>query len=176
MKSICLKCNGVYASPQSLWNHRQRCKADNKRIREDAASYPSYEEEIREKKSKNYRDVTNDDVSSVDDQEERIDRSEVLAGEIDDLIDKFIDESFPGSKNMLQEQIDHSNDEIWHLICEHREFEEKEGGLINYAKASLNPRKRLGIWTNENESDKQNMEEQCYIKMYQVILRCIKLN
>ena len=28
MKSFtCPKCNGVYASSQSLWNHRQRCKA-----------------------------------------------------------------------------------------------------------------------------------------------------
>ena len=29
MKSyVCSKCNGVYASSQSLWNHKQRCKAD----------------------------------------------------------------------------------------------------------------------------------------------------
>ena len=52
----CDNCNNAYAHRQSLWRHKQSC--NNKRIRQDAASYPSYDEEKHTKKSKNSHDLS----------------------------------------------------------------------------------------------------------------------
>ncbi len=52
----CDNCNNVYAHRQSLWRYKQSC--NNKRIRQDAASYHSYDEENNKKKPKNSHDLS----------------------------------------------------------------------------------------------------------------------
>ena len=79
----CGKCDKPYASSQSLWNHKQRCNGGS-----------TYENDDRKPTKADM--IQSEDSMIQDEQEERIDRSEVLCGEIHDLIDKFIDENFPG--------------------------------------------------------------------------------
>ena len=123
---MCNKCNKIFASSQSLWNHKQRCK---ERV------YPNVPVE----------DTL--DRSEVEDQEEdRVERSAVLSGDIDDLIDKI--------KNEMDEKIEQLKDDIWHNICEHREFEEKEmqGGSLKPGMGKL--------WWKEDEDENGNEDEE----------------
>ena len=141
----CDTCNNVYSHRQSLWRHKQHC--NNKRIRADTASYPDLEK--REKKSRILQDVSfansiqlgpkmiahNSEEEDRDNmippiqstleeekEEQRIDRSEVLCGNIEDHIDKFIHEMFPGFDQDSQ-RYDQLKNDIWGDICEHTEYE-----------------------------------------------------
>ncbi len=77
----------------------------------------------------------------------------MLSENIDDLIDKFINEAnekYPGLKNVMGGKIEQLKNDIWHTICEHTECEEKEmqGG-------SLEPGKMGRLWwRDEDENEK----------------------
>ena len=177
----CGKCDKPYASSQSLWNHKQRCKGTGTKRRYDEKDilYESNDRKLK-KADNNMIQSTLDDRNSMiqpiqstleeeEEEEERVERSAVLSEEIDDLIDKFIDENFPGLE--LEEEIDQLKDDIWHEICEHTEF---EGGLINYTKPSWISRREhaklssmsLKPEENEDENEEDISEEELKNRLY----------
>ncbi len=135
-----LNSNGAKKSKYSHDVLKDDGSIADKSLNIDASTYPVTDQ----------TQFSDDQKQFSDGQEERVDRSSILSEEIDDLIDKFIDENFPGSKDKLEEQIEQLKDDIWQNICEHREVEEKEmqGGKIKVENES------------ESDNDKQIISEE----------------
>ena len=105
----CVKCNKIYASPQSLWNHKQRCKGNVSTSWNDTnnvRSQPTPQSMV-------WRSVPPPDLKR-NSNEEKLLSLEVLAGDIDDCIDKRV----------MKMKYD-----IWNKIVEHHGLGEKGGSL-----------------------------------------------
>ena len=127
----CEQCGKNLSSYHSLWRHKKTCK--NRPQIVDSPPNPLVTDDMQ--------------VSPEEAQEDRVDRTEVLSLEIDDLLDKM--------KKDMDERIEQLKDDIWHNICEYREVDEKEGG-------SLEPGKMISKKNedeNEGENEDQNGEE-----------------
>ena len=107
-----------FSRSNNLKRHQNTCKPTGVKRKY------SEEDNVRKWKATKIQSEDGEDMiqPEEEEEEERVDRSTVLSGEIDDLIDKFIHENFSGSDG-IQEEIDQLKDDIWQVICEHTEFE-----------------------------------------------------
>ena len=109
----CGKCNKIYASPQSLWNHKQRCKGNVSTPWNDTNNVRS--QVIPTPQSMWWRSVVPPpDLKTNSNEENKLLSLEVLAGDIDDCIDK---------------RVMKMKDDIWNKIVEHHGLGEKGGSL-----------------------------------------------
>ena len=104
----CTQCGKNLSSYHSLWRHKKTCR------NRPQSSPPN----------QSHPPVTDDmQVSPPDEaQEDRADRTQVLSGEIDNLLDKM--------KKDMGDRIEQLKDDVWHNIYEYREVAEKEGGSL----------------------------------------------
>ena len=135
----CTTCNKVYASSQSLWNHKQRC---NEKVR-----YKPFQRSLM---LSNYEDPNSSQIRVKLDNHSRkilhrLERLEVQNGEIDDIIDGLVEKM---------------KDEIWNCMAEFHEFEERErkGGTVAWDTLNIG-RKDEDEWIEKDEDASNEIEE-----------------
>ena len=169
----CQNCGNLFSRSDNLKRHQNTCKPTGMKRKYDGGVNSEEDNDRKLKKADNNMiQSTLDDRNSMiqaakpnseaeEEEEQRIDRSEVLSGNIEDHIDKFIHEMFPGFDQDSQ-RYDQLKNDIWGDICEHTEY---EGGMIKYmervfdegrqhAKLSsmpLKPEKKEEDISDENE-------------------------
>ena len=134
----CTMCNKVYASSQSLWNHKQKCKENHSLQRPSEVPFPNaLQNSIIPTQSPSGLQVS--EVRPLlqtpyDSEDERLNYLEVRNGEIDGIIDR---------------SVEWLKDEIWNYMSECHEFDENErkGGTI-------------ASWDTLNRGDEQKKDEE----------------
>ena len=144
-----MRCNKVYASSQSLWNHKQKCKENRSLQRPSEVSFPNVlQNSIIPTQSPSGLQVS--EVRPLlqtpyDSEDERLNYLEVRNGEIDAIIDR---------------SVEWLKDEIWNYMSECHEFDENErkGGTIA-SRDTLNrgdeQKKDEEVISNEESEDEE---------------------